>query len=212
MGRLRPSISVLRLLVAPTDEANGAPAGIIFSLRADCVRPDQYHVSQAAWNEDRECYEMDEWIEKSEKLYNNYGMWSDFTGSDIAADRKDADAGLWPEVILNELQQDKIASKSQINVEGKEYLVIEMDPELEPDAELELETEVYSKTTLWIDAGQLLLKKFAVEYLADDVPQLTQIASFLTYRGTPGIKKPEWMNTNAQNVIVSTEVCVVEHW
>lgn len=197
------SMSTLRLRVLPRDKAEGAPAGIFFSLRADCVRPSLFHVSQAGWN--RKVYEMDEWVETPNKFYNNMGLWADMTEKDVA-DRKDVDTSFWPEKQLEVLQQDRISSQTKISVDGEEYLLIAMEPEREP------RSNISTTARLWIDTSQLLLRKVVTQYFEDGVALVTDIVTFSDYGSTQKIEQPEWTNMDANDVIVRTDVCAVEHW
>ena len=200
------SVSTLRLVMLPPDKAEGAPAGIVFSLRADCVRPSQFHVSQASWNGERSLYEMDEWVEKSGKLFSNFSIWADMTEDDIADRRKEVNTGLRPEETLKGLQEDKIATKTQINIYGIKYFVIEMKPVSEAGS------NASAKTTLWIDVPELLVKKVATEYSENGLALFTEIATFSNYGSSELIRAPKWMNMDANSVIVRTDVDAVEHW
>ena len=149
---------------------------------------------------------MDEWVEKSGKLFSNFSIWADMTEDDIADRRKEVDTGLRPEETLKGLQEDKIATKTQINIYGIKYFVIEMKPVSEAGS------NASAKTTLWIDVPELLIKKVATEYSENGLALFTEIATFSNYGSSELIRAPKWMNMDANSVIVRTDVDAVEHW
>ena len=61
--------------LSATDASSKSIDKILGSWRADVIRPDSYHVSQALWDTESDMYLLNEWVSLGDQSYLNTGMW-----------------------------------------------------------------------------------------------------------------------------------------
>jgi len=182
----------------------GEPDGIGFCLRADCIRPDRAHVSQASWDQERSLYELDEWIKHEGRRYDFAGLWFDATDGDIDPDRNNISTSLWPANVLKTLASRTLASSSEFVESGHRYLALVLDPVEEDDAMV--------TTTLWFDVPDQRLRKARHVVSGDGEERFRRVIVYSAYGHDAPIVPPKWLNVDDNHVIVNNKVCAVEHW
>jgi hypothetical protein len=178
--------------------------GIDVSWRADFVRPDKVHVSQSMWNDDRDTYELDEWISLDDEVFVNAGLWMKTQDRENIERLTGINTRLSPETILADFVGLKIELSGLLNVDGTTYIFIQTI--------LRDEQEAQTREQVWIDEKSKMILKHRLMYYENDVFFGEQVEAFIGHEKKLSISAPEWLNIDPDGIMISESVCVVEHW
>ena len=181
--------------------------GIGASFRADCVRPANMHVSQSLWDEERELYVLDEWINLGTTTYVNAGLWFETQDQDQKSRLTNLNENLFPEFLLTEILDQGIARSGAFTIGEAQYLFVETDIITASE-----HGEATAKMQTWINRDSHLIAKSRLLMYEDGVMQIEKTTTIAAYGAEFSVCAPDWINCDSSNVIVDNRICVVEHW
>lgn len=162
------------------------------------------HVSQSLWDPERGLYVLDEWITLDGETYVNAGIWGQMRDRETIERLSGINNGLLPETVLSGFAGMEFEHTGCLNAGETSYVFLQTP--------LREEQGVQMRQQIWIDEKSRLVRKYRLALYEDNTFVAEQVMTFIEHADEHSIAPPEWRNMDSTNTIVSTSVCVVEHW
>lgn len=213
-----------RLIVKDLSRKNPTPRDYAIQLRVDFAKPDKYHVTQAAW--DDELGELfDEWVSIGKEHYKNTGMWVQVDDEESMNETNALNRSLSVENLLEILRADDPVTSHGYRYRQTPYLLLEYEvPKSSKSSRGFFEAcssllNSHCEMRIWLDLDRSLLAKGELvfegqnpegEHVHGEVQQV-----FTSYNENVQVRPPGWINAarNAEGklVIVETKVEILSH-
>lgn len=213
-----------RLIVKDLSRKNPTPRDYAIQLRIDFAKPDKYHVTQAAW--DDELGELfDEWVSIGKEHYQNAGLWIQVDDEESMNQTNALNRSLSVETLLDILRYDDPVSSHVYRYRQSRYLLLEYKaPKSSKSSRGYFEAcssllNSHCEMRIWLDLDRSLLAKGELVYEGQNSEgehvhgRVQQV--FTSYNENVQVRPPGWINAarNAEGklVIVETTVEILSH-